>query len=157
SKHVLAVKAQNHGGAAGMLLRLTFLGPRGPVQAVETDATWKAAENAPKDWAEPNFDDKKWASAVVVAPLGGAPSASVKEDTLVAAARQKPPSATPAEKIRVAKDFKVELLYSVPKNQQGSWVSMCADPRGRLIVSDQYGGLFRVTVPLVGGKQEPIR
>ena len=24
-------------------------------------------------------------------------------------------------------DFKVELLYSVPKEEQGSWVSMCAD------------------------------
>jgi putative heme-binding domain-containing protein len=37
------------------------------------------------------------------------------------------------------------LLYNVPKDDQGSWVSMCVDPKGRLIVSDQYGGLFRVT------------
>ncbi|HZY83968.1 MAG TPA: heme-binding protein, partial [Gemmataceae bacterium] len=60
------------------------------------------------------------------------------------------PAATPAEQIRAAKDFKVELLYSVPKDKQGSWVSMCVDPKGRLIVSDQYGGLFRVTPPPVG-------
>ncbi len=55
------------------------------------------------------------------------------------------PSATPAEQVKIAKDFKIELLYNVPKDKQGSWVSMCVDPKGRLIVSDQYGGLFRIT------------
>ena len=55
------------------------------------------------------------------------------------------PSATPAGQVRIAKGFKVELLYNVPKDDQGSWVSMCVDPKGRLIVSDQYGGLFRIT------------
>ena len=72
-----------------------------------------------------------------------------------------PAVATPAEKIKVVKDFKVERLYSVPKSQQGSWVSMCVDPKGRLIVSDQYGGLYRITPPPTGGptaatKVEPI-
>ena len=55
--------------------------------------------------------------------------------------------ATPPEKIRVPEGFKVELLYSVPKDQEGSWVNICYDPKGRLIVSDQYGGLYRVTPP----------
>ena len=41
--------------------------------------------------------------------------------------------------------FKVELLYSVPKSRQGSWVSMTTDPKGRLITCDQYGALYRVT------------
>ncbi len=69
--------------------------------------------------------------------------------------------ATPVDQLRVAKDFRVELLHTVPKGQEGSWVSMCVDPKGRLIVSDQYGGLFRVTPPALGGsskdtKIEPI-
>jgi putative heme-binding domain-containing protein len=62
------------------------------------------------------------------------------------------PTATPVERIKAAKDFRVELLYSVPRDKQGSWVSMCVDPKGRLIVSDQYGGLYRVTPPPLGGK-----
>ncbi|MEM9412573.1 MAG: c-type cytochrome, partial [Planctomycetota bacterium] len=41
--------------------------------------------------------------------------------------------------------FEGERIYNVP-NRQGSWVSMTVDPQGRLIVSDQYGGLYRVTV-----------
>ncbi len=65
--------------------------------------------------------------------------------------------ATPADKIKIIKDFKVERLYSVPKGQQGSWVSMCVDPKGRLIVSDQYGGLYRVTPPAPGGAAAATR
>jgi len=53
--------------------------------------------------------------------------------------------------IKVAKDFKIELLYTVPRKPEGSWVSMCIDPKGRLIVSDQNGGLYRVTLPEAGG------
>src|SRR4029078_6107073 len=61
-----------------------------------------------------------------------------------------PAKATPVEQIKVKKDFRVELLYSVPR-AQGSWVAMCLDPQGRLIVSDQgEQGLFRVTPPPVG-------
>ena len=59
-------------------------------------------------------------------------------------------SATPVASLKVAKDFKVELLYTVPKGVEGSWVAMCADPKGRLIVSDQYGKLYRLTAPPLG-------
>jgi hypothetical protein len=59
-----------------------------------------------------------------------------------------PPSqATPVEHITLPAGFKAELLYSVPKESQGSWVSMTPDPKGRLYVSDQSGPLFRVTPP----------
>ena len=61
--------------------------------------------------------------------------------------------------IKVAKDFKIEVLYTVPKETQGSWVAMCLDPKGRLIVSDQHGALHRVTLPQASGgavKTEPI-
>lgn len=61
------------------------------------------------------------------------------------------PATDPAT-MKVMKDFKVELLYSVPKEQEGSWVNLCHDPKGRLYVSDQYErGLFRITPPKIGG------
>ncbi len=59
--------------------------------------------------------------------------------------------ATPVDKIKIAKGFKVELLYSVPKEQEGSWVSMTQDDKGRLICSDQYGALYRITPPTLTG------
>ena len=55
--------------------------------------------------------------------------------------------ATPADAFRVPEGFQVELLHEVPQQSQGSWVSMTVDPQGRLLTCDQYGGLFRVTLP----------
>ena len=61
------------------------------------------------------------------------------------------PQATDVETLKVLDGFEVELLYSVPKDTQGSWVAMTVDAKGRLVVSDQYGGLYRVTPPAIGG------
>jgi putative heme-binding domain-containing protein len=59
------------------------------------------------------------------------------------------PQSTPADQFRLLDGFQAELLYSVPKTQ-GSWVSLCVDGKGRLITSDQYGKLYRITVPEIG-------
>ncbi|WP_406693821.1 c-type cytochrome [Singulisphaera sp. Ch08] len=66
-------------------------------------------------------------------------------------------SATPAERLKPLKGFQVDLLYSVPKDEQGSWVNMTTDPKGRLIVSDQYGKLYRVSLPPIDGKVEELK
>jgi len=60
-----------------------------------------------------------------------------------------PPPADPAA-INVPPGFKVEMLYSVPRADQGSWVSLTPDPKGRLLASDQYGGIYRITLPPLG-------
>ncbi len=70
----------------------------------------------------------------------------------------KPNAATPAEELTVAPGFKVELLKSAAK-EDGSWVSMAVDAKGRLYIStqgkvegagwkkeDKWGGLFRATL-----------
>ncbi len=64
------------------------------------------------------------------------------------------PKATEVKDIRVPEGFKVELLHSVDATEHGSWVSMTSDPMGRLIVSDQYGKLHRVTPPAIGSSDE---
>jgi putative heme-binding domain-containing protein len=56
--------------------------------------------------------------------------------------------------------FRAELVYTVPLDTQGSWVSLAVDERGRLIASDQNGALYRLT-PAPGDdpsktKVEPI-
>src|SRR5207245_2059758 len=62
-------------------------------------------------------------------------------------------TATDPSAITVAPGFKVELLYTVPKAEQGSWVALTVDPKGRLIAGDQYGGLYRLTLPALGASQ----
>ena len=65
--------------------------------------------------------------------------------------------ATPAGRIKAPPGFKVELLYSVVGEAQGSWVNLCTDPKGRIIVSDQYGGLYRFYPPAPGQTLDPAK
>jgi len=45
------------------------------------------------------------------------------------------------------KGFEVEKIYTVPKGEQGSWVSMAIDEKGRLYCSDQgKQGIYRITL-----------
>ena len=81
-------------------------------------------------------------------------AASAFAQTPAAATAPRPanqlPAAVEPSALQVAPGFKVELLYTVPKEQQGSWVSLAFDPKGRLIASDQYGSLYRITLPALG-------
>ena len=52
--------------------------------------------------------------------------------------------------LTVPPGFKAELLYRPSENEQGSWVSLTKDDNGRLIASDQYGHLYRITPPGIG-------
>lgn len=54
---------------------------------------------------------------------------------------------TPLESISIKDGFQVELLYTVPKEKLGSWVNLCVDDKMRIIVSDQFGGLYRFPIP----------
>ena len=63
--------------------------------------------------------------------------------------------ATPVTNIKTLPDFKVELLYSVPGGDQGSWVNLCTDDKGRIYTSDQYGGLYRFVAPAAGQPLKP--
>ena len=52
--------------------------------------------------------------------------------------------------LKLPQGFKAERLYGPSENKEGSWVSMTFDNKGRIIASDQYGGLYRLTVPPIG-------
>lgn len=67
------------------------------------------------------------------------------------------PPATPADKLKALQGFRVELVHAVPRDREGSWVSMTIDPKGRLIVSDQYGKLYRVTPAPLGGNPDETK
>ena len=83
-----------------------------------------------------------------------------KQQDAKPAAVKKGLGATPASSFRLPEGFQAELVYEVPSKEQGSWVAMCVDLKGRLIVSDQYGKLYRVTPSTTGNpadtKVDPI-
>jgi putative heme-binding domain-containing protein len=137
-KNVIAAECRNEGGPAGFLLILEFESENEGKKRIVSDETWKAIDVAPAGWREVTFDDSEWKAAVALGELGMSPWGNISIDG------EKIP-ATLANELMVLPGFKVELLYSVPKATQGSWVSMTPDPKGRLIVSDQSGSLYRVT------------
>jgi putative heme-binding domain-containing protein len=58
-------------------------------------------------------------------------------------------------KLKLAAGFRAEHLHSPSEAGQGSWVAMAFDDRGRLLTSDQYGALYRLTLPPIGNTAPP--
>ena len=52
--------------------------------------------------------------------------------------------------LKLPSGFHADHLYSPGINNQGSWVAMTFDDKQRMIASDQYGNLYRLTIPAVG-------
>ena len=73
------------------------------------------------------------------------------------------PSATPADAFSVAEGFTIKMVHAVKSKSdgdnpaEGSWVAMTVDPKGRLIASDQGGGLFRLDVSQTPAKVERLQ
>lgn len=61
------------------------------------------------------------------------------------------------EKFTLPDDFAVEHIYSPSDEEKGSWVSMTFDDKGRMIASDQFGGLYRLTIPAIGNDSIPLQ
>jgi putative heme-binding domain-containing protein len=58
-------------------------------------------------------------------------------------------------KLKMPKGFKAERIYSPGENDQGSWVSMTFDNKGRMIACDQFGGMYRLEIPPLGDSSKP--
>jgi putative heme-binding domain-containing protein len=122
----LLVRAINHGGPAGLILRLTLQKPDGSTKVFETGSDWQASPAGQNEWRQ----------AVVVGKYGDHPwgkvlnNASKVENTALTGVQTLP-------------GFESEEIYRVPKIRQGSWVGMTVDPMGRLITCDQNGGFYR--------------
>lgn len=53
-------------------------------------------------------------------------------------------------KLKLPPGFHAEHLYSPGENEQGSWIAMTFDDKNRMIACDQYGSLYRITIPAIG-------
>jgi glucose/arabinose dehydrogenase len=53
-------------------------------------------------------------------------------------------------KLKLPDGFHAERLFGPSESEEGSWVSMTFDNKGRLIASDQYGALYRMVIPVIG-------
>ncbi|WP_234044377.1 family 16 glycoside hydrolase [Haloferula rosea] len=139
--NVIAVEARNQEGNAGMALRLHVSQPAGKKLFVVSNAQWHAAKEVGEGWQAVGSTSTKWSPATVVAKMGDEPWGMVIPEPVTGSRAVKGVTLLP--------DFELERLMTVPK-EKGSWVSMAVDDIGRLICSDQHGGLYRVTIPPTG-------
>lgn len=76
---------------------------------------------------------------------------SIFSTTIKKAAFNSPDNANPKiQKLKLQPNFTAEHLYSPSEAGNGSWVAMAFDDKGRMITSDQYGFLYRLTIPPIG-------
>ncbi|TDJ68673.1 MAG: hypothetical protein E2O39_12805, partial [Planctomycetota bacterium] len=144
-RNTLAAVCQNAGGPAGLWLDLV-LEQGGRRQMIVTDATWQAASAERDGWTDIAVSGDGWHDAHSFGALGVEPWGPLSGKFVDGT----PERALAGDAVEVPEDFRVELLYSVPKARQGSWVSMTIDDAGRIVASDQYGGLYRFTPPPLG-------
>lgn len=60
------------------------------------------------------------------------------------------------DNITLPKGFEVSKLYEPTDNEQGSWVSIAKDNEGNLYTSDQYGGLYKVSIIARSQKKDTV-
>ncbi|MCB9784062.1 MAG: c-type cytochrome [Candidatus Omnitrophica bacterium] len=156
-KNVLAIETENNNAAAGLIGRLTVESSDGTLTRVATDGSWKTSTEGAEKWNQIDFDDSGWSNATVVGELGekNLPwSKSVNAETFAKAETMKydlSPKAKPVDNLNLLPGFKAELLYTVPKPIQGSWVNITPAPDGGFFVSDQGdAGLFHIKPAKLG-------
>src|SRR5262249_47157196 len=148
--NVLALWAHNVDGPAAVLASLQLEGEGGLV-VIGTDTSWRATRPEPRDWRL-RSGDPAWAVPHAYGPIGTEPwprpSNQVKHAQLAALA---------GDKVHVPEGFEVELLYSVPRARQGSWVALAFDDAGRAYASDQHGFLYRIEIAPLASVQKVER
>ena len=132
-KRTIRFDCTNDGGPAGLAAVIMIEGPDGGRRFI-TDDSWTASRLA-----------EGVATPVDLVDFGptSTPKGPWKDPFAVKVA-------TPVEAISVPEGFAIELLHSSQPGE-GSWSSMTVDPRGRIVVSPQYGPLQRISVPADAG------
>jgi putative heme-binding domain-containing protein len=146
-KNLITAAGRDSGGQAGFVLRMTASLPNGKNFELVTDVSWLQGQDTPKGW--PNAAGENWTSARSEGKYGTPPWGNALENQGGAGSAPLPTGPS----FSVHEGFDAKKLYEVPKKEQGSWVSITADDKGRLIASAQSGSIFRIT-PQPIGKEE---
>jgi putative heme-binding domain-containing protein len=88
----------------------------------------------------------EWHQAVELKKYGAEPWGNVFKQAAGPGQIAKATNSPKSIPVTTLPGFKAEKIYDVNKASQGSWVGMTVDPKGRLITTDQYGGIYRVTL-----------
>jgi putative heme-binding domain-containing protein len=131
---------ENQGGVAAFVFKLVVKQQDGTLVEVVTDESWEVAAKR----GEPALSEK----VALRGKYGDGPWGAVFSNAAIA-------GRVPAGTFEVLPGFQVEKLFTVPKDELGSWVCLAFDNKGRLLASDQGDkGIYRITLPPVNLRSE---
>ena len=139
--NTIAVEAANEGGPAAFSFKMVAQRKNSEDILVLSDTSWKMSSTRPAgEWFGKKHDASGWPGKLrKVGTMGDSPWGVPGKQTNAVAAAASPP--------QTVDGFSVELVYKVPSDTQGSWVSLTTGPNGSLIACDQGGkGAFWVQV-----------
>ncbi len=152
-ENIIAARGRSDGVDPGFILRLELTLPDKSKRAILSDTTWLCSTNEAPGWEKLEFAAAGWTKPVSKGELGVQPWGALAFGAL----------ATPTDSLQLLPGFKAELLRSAQPDE-GSWVCLTIDDKGRLIISpqernsDKDGGMLRVTLDNYGqlDKIEPL-
>lgn len=148
-ENVIAIQAENDRGAAGVLIELHIVDVDGKRHDIVSDDTWLSSLKVTDDWKAATLPAAGWSPAISMGqvsvqpwgnPIGESDDYNQWKRALGTGTAGDPSA------IQVTPGFQIELLRSATKDE-GSWISLTFDPRGRLILGREGKGLLRVTLP----------
>ena len=142
-ENLITVAGRDSGGQAGFILQLKA----GDFELV-TDQTWLHGLDQPKGW--PKVAGEKWTAANTYGKHGVSPWGKALDGSPSSGGGSPLPT---GPSFSVHEGFDAKKIYSVPKNEQGSWVSLTVDDKGRIIASAQKGAIYRITPPVIGKEE----
>ena len=142
TKHLLAGEnlleaniSNDKGSTAGFLLKLAIRHKDGSISQLTTDASWVVDSKRDGSFGQ---------SAIVHGTLGDEPWGNVLSKVTQT-------GRVPRNVFELQPGFQAEKLFTVPRDELGSWVSIAFDYQGRLLASDQGDlGICRITLPPPG-------
>ena len=153
--NVLAVRCVSEGGPVAVCLRLDVTDEKGRVTSIVTDTSWLATLTAqPPAWHSPGFAASGWSKAISFGPVDEVAwgmsrrrerITTVDDYTQWTQALGGAKATDPAT-FRASPGFQIQLVRAAKKNE-GSWVSMAIDGRGRVLIGREDRGVLRMTLP----------
>ncbi|MEM7314285.1 MAG: c-type cytochrome, partial [Planctomycetota bacterium] len=125
----------NEGGVAGFVFKLIIKNDDGQITHIVSDTDWENFKSDDKLVSKGDYGAQPWGKVF---------------DNDSERQRAKDP-------FDVLPGYRVEKLFTVPKEQLGSWVCIAEDNKGRLLASDQGNkGICRITLPKKNADGSPV-
>ncbi len=140
-QNLFEIEVLNRGGAGGVWLQLDWTDSKGLARRLVTDGDWEASDSK-----------GHWRPATRLGLLGIAPwwrPVGEHDDYDQWKRAIGTGQAAKAAQMRVAAGFQVELVHTA-KREEGSWVSLTFDTKGRLYIGREGAGILRMSLPKKG-------